>query len=725
MYMNFDGDFDEHDLAPDADIIEVQFHSNGFVARQSNDKFQCVDDYARPVSTVLSDLYSEKSALRKQIHGWAVLPPKVNRGLEILVSTDVSAVFLTTDGIRDTNYVGNGPYELISLPQNNELVALYSEKAREVTIATLDFRRVLNLYQSDNTTKPLQLAWCGNDAVIISYKDEMKLVGPSKDSLNFYLDSKTIIRSEADGLFYLSKEKLGFLSRVGSVTQDTFKIGSTAPSAILLDAIDLLDKHSPKANENIEIINDKLVEAVDGCIRAAAEEFEPYWQKKLLRAAAFGKVTIELYNSEEFVETCNILRVLNIVRQPEIGMFLTYSQFVSLGAEGLLRLLLLRKLHFLCLKLAEFLDLPKDDLFLDWASCKIKSSVNMTDDELASLLIKRLSPTPVSFASIAEVAYQEGRRPLTVKLLNQETETARSIPLLLEMEQDDYALLKAEEDMDVDSLLYVLLILYNKLSLADFFKILDAKPNSVGVFKANMTGLDAHLLYDFYYQDDFISGLASEDIENFFRKDEEGGTTLDSKRTDLLKAARLLSRSKYTALDGKRLRDEVKVVELQDKLYNDEIVPHDKYEPVMKTLERLTTVDLRKAIKMQKDFKIPDRQFYYMVLKTLAKIPERRHELYEFATSKKSPIGYEPFYLELLKVGDKRQASMYVKLCTNLSYKARVRCYLECNDFKEAVQEASRRKDSELLEGMRTLTTNQAYIRMIDDSLENVTGARR
>ncbi|QPG74808.1 hypothetical protein FOA43_002144 [Brettanomyces nanus] len=718
IYHKLDGDFDEYDLQSDDDLLDVRFWENGFMARLANNTFTGVLDYDKPKSVSLEMLAPEEQAV--ELHGWDVISPNANHSVDIMVGINDSVNLL-----KDSNTsLAKGPYDIVSLPPNKELVALYSHESREITIATADLKRTLNIFKSDNESIPLQLQWCGNDAVIVSYKDEMKLVGPSKDSLDFYLDFPAILHSEPDGLYYLCGNKLSFISRVKPVTLETFKIGSTAPSAILLDAMDLLDQHSPKANENLEIISDFLVEAVDGCIRAAAEEFEPYWQKKLLNAASFGKTTIDLYNSEEFVETCNYLRVLNIVRQPEIGMFITYTQFLTLGAQNLIKILLLHKEHFLCLKLADFLDLPKGDILLNWADCKIKTAGDLNDEQLANIIIKRLAKKRISFASIAEVAYQEGRKVLSIKLLNEEIETAKSIPLLLEMDQDDYALVKAEDDMDVDSILYVLLTLYNKLNVADFFKILDGKPNSTGVFKANLVNMDQNLLYNYYYQDDFIPGLAELDLKNFFDKDSNGGS-LEAKRVDLLKASRLLLRSKSTNDDGQRLKDEVKLVEAQDKLHQDEIMPTSRYEPVMKTIERIILVDLRKAIRFQKTHKVPDRQFYHKVVKTLAPIPERRHELYEFATSKKSPIGYEPFYLELLKVGDKRQAAMYVKLCTDISYKARVHCYLKCDDFKSAVEEAAKKKDSDLLEAIKSLTDNQVYLRLIDDSLETITGAGR
>ena len=64
-------------------------------------------------------------------------------------------------------------------------------------------------------------------------------------------------------------------------------MGSSSPSAILLDAIDHLERNSAKADEDIRLIRPQLAEAVDGCIAAAGYEWDPYWQKQLLKVNSF------------------------------------------------------------------------------------------------------------------------------------------------------------------------------------------------------------------------------------------------------------------------------------------------------------------------------------------------------------------------------------------------------------------------------------------------------
>ena len=46
-------------------------------------------------------------------------------------------------------------------------------------------------------------------------------------------------------------------------------------------------KKSPKADESIRSIRPELAKAVDECIDAAGEEWEPHWQRRLLNVRDF------------------------------------------------------------------------------------------------------------------------------------------------------------------------------------------------------------------------------------------------------------------------------------------------------------------------------------------------------------------------------------------------------------------------------------------------------
>lgn len=62
------------------------------------------------------------------------------------------------------------------------------------------------------------------------------------------------------------------------------------------------------------------------CVEAAGCEFDVETQKSLIRAAHFGKSFIPSHNPDEYIKICRVLRVLNALRDPKIGIPLTYKQ---------------------------------------------------------------------------------------------------------------------------------------------------------------------------------------------------------------------------------------------------------------------------------------------------------------------------------------------------------------------------------------------------------------
>ena len=68
-----------------------------------------------------------------------------------------------------------------------------------------------------------------------------------------------------------------------AAVEEIFKIGSMSPGAMLFEAAKEFQRKSQRADEYIRMIKDKLDRAVDECIDAAGQEFEPSQQKALLR----------------------------------------------------------------------------------------------------------------------------------------------------------------------------------------------------------------------------------------------------------------------------------------------------------------------------------------------------------------------------------------------------------------------------------------------------------
>jgi hypothetical protein len=64
----------------------------------------------------------------------------------------------------------------------------------------------------------------------------------------------------------ITNDVCDFLQKVPEVTDEVFRFGTESSASILLDAVEQLEKQSPKADDNIQLIRPNLVEAVDTCV---------------------------------------------------------------------------------------------------------------------------------------------------------------------------------------------------------------------------------------------------------------------------------------------------------------------------------------------------------------------------------------------------------------------------------------------------------------------------
>ncbi|KAJ6685128.1 VACUOLAR PROTEIN SORTING VPS16 [Salix purpurea] len=126
-----------------------------------------------------------------------------------------------------------------------------------------------------------------------------------------------------------------YVQRDPDSTVSIFKIGSTSPASLLFDALNHFDRRSAKAGENLRLISASLPEAVEACIDAAGHEFDVSHQRTLLRAASYGEAFYRNFNHNCIQERCQNLRVLNAVRDSEIGIPLSIEQYKLLSVPVL------------------------------------------------------------------------------------------------------------------------------------------------------------------------------------------------------------------------------------------------------------------------------------------------------------------------------------------------------------------------------------------------------
>lgn len=671
-------------------MVACRFWSHGFVALLGNNHLVQVSSYTEPRPQLLAFPPNEN------ISSWTLIPPgdSLSRSVEVLLAIGKSLYVVDSTDAEDRG-LDRGPFQHIAVSPNGRYVALYTEDEK-VWVVTSDFQNRLLEYSSRVQTTPKDLQWCGNDAVALAWEDEVHLIGFNGSVAEYLYDSWVHLISDIDGIKLFTNDVCEFLERVPDVTMDVFHLSSKSPASVLLDAVNQLDQKSPKADDDIQLIKHQLDEAVDICVRAAGQEYDKYWQKQLLKAASFGKSVLDLYNSDDFVEMTETLRVLNSVRFFEIGLPLSYEQYSRLNPERLIQRLMNRNEYLLALKLSEFLRLPTDKIYVHWACQKVRVS-SEPEEAICRTIVSRLKgKRGISFEAIATCAQEEGRSNLATELLNYEPRAGKQVPLLLRMDEQTIALDKAIESGDTDLIYHVILAIKKKLPLASFFRVINTRPVATALIEAVAWDTDRALLKDLYYQDD--RRIEGADLLFAEALDLHDTTRISDK---LRLASKLVADSK-DSFTGKTLEETARLLKMQEALDKDVDLKFTGRSLNDTLFQLIKGGALKRATRIANDFRVPDKQFWRVKLRALV---SRRDwtELEELVKSgKKSPIGWEPFFNEVLAAGNLKLAAAFVSKCTAVTAKQRIDMYVKCNAVGKAAEEAGKAKDMQALLELRS-----------------------
>ncbi|CAI7841391.1 unnamed protein product [Closterium sp. NIES-53] len=303
---------------------------------------------------------------------------------QVAVLLGTEAALLRVDG-ETVQRVGapemSTAVQRMAVSASGKLLACFTADGQLHVLLTSDLSRRISHYDTQIVLPPDAMAWCGEDAVLLSWQHPpaLMLVGPG-DAIKYSLggeedeeeeeevegegqeeeevgeavgelsrgrafglaalrsvpapasalDASTtttttttcgshlILIPECDGVRLLSSSHSDFISRVPEPTVAAFALASTAPPALLLEAFGLFERRSGKADEHVRAMGVTVMgEAVRGCMHAAAHEGDVDGQKRLLSAAAFGRAFCRKFPRDRMMSLCKDLRVLNAVRRAE------------------------------------------------------------------------------------------------------------------------------------------------------------------------------------------------------------------------------------------------------------------------------------------------------------------------------------------------------------------------------------------------------------------------
>uniref|UniRef100_A0A0K8T8X9 Vps16 N-terminal domain-containing protein n=1 Tax=Lygus hesperus TaxID=30085 RepID=A0A0K8T8X9_LYGHE len=280
--------------------------------------------------------------------------------------------------------------EDLAVSSNYEMLAILTNRGK-LWIGSVDgiiCRRICDVrFTSPQHT---QMLWCGTDAVVINWGKSLDVFGLDEEYISYMFEDSVFCVQEIDCIRVISNHSMDLIQKVPQDVRDIFKYNSSSPGSNLLAASKQFQRKSHRANEYLLLVKANLFVAVMQCIDAAGHQFDVETQRILMKAAQFGKICLDDCSPENYVTMIRVLRCLNAIRHPKIGLPLTFNQLHTLTLQGLMELLMIRRHHFLALDLASFLKMPDSSkIQLHWACHKVQQSkedVNKVAQEIKDKL---------------------------------------------------------------------------------------------------------------------------------------------------------------------------------------------------------------------------------------------------------------------------------------------------------------------------------------------------
>ncbi|KHJ43239.1 hypothetical protein D918_06808 [Trichuris suis] len=511
---------------------------------------------------------------------------------------------------------------------------------------------------------------CGNEAIFISDSSQCTFTGLDNESLSFSFDSSHAVCQEVDGIRVFSARSHEFFSLVHPSLSQIFSVGSLSPAAFLFIAYMEYTKKNYNAYEYVRMIQNQMHEAVLKCIEGAENSFDPPTQKKLLRAASFGKVFAPDAEVARYTSTCRILRMLNNLRQARCAIPLTYCHVSE--EEGVNRVV------------------------MHWATENVRNE-SLSDDLIVSQIRAKSAEFPnLSKAAIAEIAVKFKRTELAAKLLNYEGNLACQVLMLMTLGQKEKALARAAQSKDPELIYFVILKLISSMQrLCDFDLLIRNFEIPFTLYKLYIREDNPQQLkYVFEETDDFL-GQAEYHLKCCIEQ-----SLFDV--TGKIESAKMAQNCFAVAKDdffSSQMADYFKLLNLQAEMeekYGEMLVDCSLRE----TVKRLFLAnEAARAEEMQKQFKISDSQFARWKVEVLAQL-SKWQELETWSKSRNFPVSTRALveiYVDHEKFAEAR------KLLPRASQEDKLWILIKLGEFEEAASAALQRNDEKSLNRILSL----------------------
>lgn len=162
---------------------------------------------------------------------------------------------------------------------------------------------------------------------------------------------------EIDSLRVLSRSRHEIIRSVPPSIYNVYMEGSESSGSLLRKNFSQYTQKKGEMDMKIgvgDMTTEQVLEGIQECLKAAEDELSTFLQEELLRSVSYGQA----YLTEEDQETvandlpgvARTLRILNALRCPEVGLYLTYEEYLFLKDRAVISRLLSRRLYYLGVK---------------------------------------------------------------------------------------------------------------------------------------------------------------------------------------------------------------------------------------------------------------------------------------------------------------------------------------------------------------------------------------
>lgn len=119
--------------------------------------------------------------------------------------------------------------------------------------------------------RPIDMAWCGNDAVVLYFESVVMLVGSYGDWLTFSTSEPVVLTPEIDGIRIISTSKHYLMRRVPMAMVDVMSPTSEHVGRQLYLARIAFDNQDARADKMLRNIKDELADGISACIEVSGD----------------------------------------------------------------------------------------------------------------------------------------------------------------------------------------------------------------------------------------------------------------------------------------------------------------------------------------------------------------------------------------------------------------------------------------------------------------------